>query len=168
LAATARTAASGKADTEAVANVTLALITGRSRHPGLDPGPAFLLLNAHGETPTVYLLATGSHGTFYTGVTSKLVGRIWQHRTETTEGFTAVYGIKRLVWFEVHDTMHAAITRQKQIKRWARAWKYDLVNAFQSNLAGSCRGPWLRTITARRKACKPPGQARADVDKNEG
>ena len=81
------------------------------------------------KLPCVYLLAAGSHSTFYTGVTSDLVKRVWQHRTEAIKGFTAKYGIKRLVWFEMHDTMHAAITREKQIKRWARAWKYDLVNA---------------------------------------
>ena len=79
--------------------------------------------------PCVYLLAKASHSTFYTGVTSDLLARIWQHRTETTKGFTARYGIKRLVWFEAHDTMEAAIRREKQIKRWARQWKYDLVNA---------------------------------------
>ena len=79
--------------------------------------------------PCVYLLAKASHSTFYTGVTSDLLARIWQHRTEATKGFTARYGIKRLVWFEAHDTMEAAIRREKQIKRWARQWKYDLVNA---------------------------------------
>ncbi len=79
--------------------------------------------------PCVYLLAKASHSTFYTGVTIDLLARIWQHRTEATKGFTARYGIKRLVWFEAHDTMEAAIRREKQIKRWARQWKYDLVNA---------------------------------------
>ena len=83
--------------------------------------------------PTVYLLAAASHSTFYTGVTSDLIARLWQHRTEQTKGFTARYGIKRLVWFEVHDTMPTAITREKQIKRWARSWKYDLVNAANPN-----------------------------------
>ena len=81
------------------------------------------------KQPCVYLLAAGSHSTFYTGVTSNLAGRVWQHRCGGIAGFTARYGIKRLVWFEMHETMHAAITREKQIKRWARAWKYDLVNA---------------------------------------
>jgi len=79
--------------------------------------------------PCVYLLAKASHSTFYTGVTSNLVGRVWQHRTEEARGFTARYGIKRLVWYEVHETMEAAIRREKQIKRWVRPWKYALVNA---------------------------------------
>jgi putative endonuclease len=79
--------------------------------------------------PCVYILAKGSHSTFYTGATSDLIKRIWQHRNEYFEGFTAEYEIKRLVWFEKHATMAAAITREKQIKRWKRAWKYDLINA---------------------------------------
>ena len=78
--------------------------------------------------PCTYLLARASHSTFYTGVTTDLVGRVWQHRTEATKGFTARYGIKRLVWFELHETMESAIRREKQIKRWRRQWKYDLVN----------------------------------------
>ena len=79
--------------------------------------------------PCVYLLASSSHGTFYTGVTSDLVKRIHQHRTEAFGGYTAEYGIKRLVWFERHETMDTAIRREKQIKRWLREWKYDLVNS---------------------------------------
>ena len=77
--------------------------------------------------PCVYLLARASHSTFYTGVTSNLLQRIHQHRTGATGGFTAKYGIKRLVWFEAHETMDAAIHREKQIKRWLRQYKYDLV-----------------------------------------
>lgn len=78
--------------------------------------------------PCVYLLAKASHSTFYTGVTSDLLRRIWEHRTEATKGFTARYGIKRTVWLEMHTTMEAAILREKRIKRWHRQWKYDLVN----------------------------------------
>ena len=69
------------------------------------------------------------HGTLYTGVTSQLVGRVWQHREEVTGGFTKRYGIKRLVWFEVHGTMESAIRREKSIKRWHRKWKIELVEA---------------------------------------
>jgi putative endonuclease len=78
--------------------------------------------------PCVYLLSRSSHGTFYIGVTSNLVQRIYQHRTEMLGGYTAKYGIKRLVWFERHEDMEAAIRREKQIKRWLREWKYALVN----------------------------------------
>ena len=81
------------------------------------------------KEPCVYLLARSSHGTFYTGVTSNLLQRIYQHRAEAFDGYTAEYGIKRLVWFERHELMETAIRREKQIKRWLRKWKYDLVNA---------------------------------------
>jgi len=79
--------------------------------------------------PCVYILARSSHGTLCTGVTSNLVRRIYQHCEGTFDGFTKDYGIKRLVWFEQHDTMDAAILREKRIKRWLRAWKYELVGA---------------------------------------
>ncbi|HXG80195.1 MAG TPA: GIY-YIG nuclease family protein [Sphingomicrobium sp.] len=79
--------------------------------------------------PCVYLLASGFHGTLYTGVTSNLPGRTWQHREEVTGGFTKRYGVKRLVWFEVHETMDGAIRREKQIKRWHRQWKIELIEA---------------------------------------
>jgi putative endonuclease len=69
-----------------------------------------------------------SHSTLYTGVTSNLPGRIYQHREGLAEGFTKRYGIKRLVWFEPHETMEQTILREKRIKRWPRAWKYDLIH----------------------------------------
>jgi putative endonuclease len=77
--------------------------------------------------PCVHLLASGFHGTLYTGVTSDLLGRVWQHREEVTGGFTKRYGVKRLVWFEVHETMESAFRREKSIKRWQRSWKIELV-----------------------------------------
>jgi putative endonuclease len=77
--------------------------------------------------PCVYLLARASHSTLYTGVTSDLLGRLHQHREGLGDGFTERYGIKRLVWFEAHETMETAIVREKRIKRWPRAWKYELI-----------------------------------------
>ena len=77
--------------------------------------------------PAVYILATSFHGTLYVGVTSNLLGRKYQHREGVTKGHTTRYGIKRLVWFEVHETMEAAIVREKSIKRWLREWKYSLI-----------------------------------------
>ncbi len=77
--------------------------------------------------PCVYLLTSGFHGTLYTGVTSQLVGRTYQHREGITGGFTTRYGLKRLVWFEVHERMESAILREKQLKRWRRAWKIELI-----------------------------------------
>jgi putative endonuclease len=80
------------------------------------------------KVPCVYILAKASHSPLYTGVTSDRPGRIWQHREGLVQSFTQRYGIKRLVWFECHDTMEAAILREKRIKRWPRAWKYDLIH----------------------------------------
>lgn len=72
-------------------------------------------------------MASGHYGTLYTGVTSHLIGRVIQHRDEVFDGFTAKHGVKRLVWFEIADTMEAAITAEKRIKRWQRDWKIALI-----------------------------------------
>jgi putative endonuclease len=77
--------------------------------------------------PCVYILASKRHGTLYTGVTSDLLARLYQHREGETGGFTSRYGVHRLVWFEMADTMEAAITREKQIKKWNRDWKLRLI-----------------------------------------
>ncbi|MBT2189176.1 GIY-YIG nuclease family protein [Sphingobium nicotianae] len=77
--------------------------------------------------PFVYLLASRRNGTLYVGVTSNLLQRVAQHRDETFGGFTAAHDIKMLVWFEQHGTMEHAIVREKQIKKWRRAWKLDLI-----------------------------------------
>ena len=75
----------------------------------------------------VYLLASQRNGTLYTGVTSDLVKRVWEHREGVVEGFTSKYGVKHLVWFEVHDNAISAITREKQLKKWNREWKINLI-----------------------------------------
>ncbi len=75
----------------------------------------------------VYLLATKPNGTLYVGVTNDLVRRIYEHKEGLAEGFTKKYGVKMLVYFERHETPQAAITREKQIKKWKRAWKADLI-----------------------------------------
>jgi putative endonuclease len=75
----------------------------------------------------VYLLASKPYGTLYAGVTSDIAKRIWEHKNKVVPGFTARYGVGTLVWFEVHDTMEAAIRREKQIKEWKRAWKISLI-----------------------------------------
>jgi putative endonuclease len=80
-------------------------------------------------SPTAYLLASRRNGTLYTGVTSNLVGRIHQHREGRVSGFSRDYGVKLLVWFEQHATMESAITREKRIKKWNRAWKLELIEA---------------------------------------
>ena len=77
--------------------------------------------------PCVYILASKRHGTIYIGVTSNLPARLWQHRTGATPGFTTRHGVYRLVFFEVHETMDGAITREKQLKAWKRDWKIALI-----------------------------------------
>ena len=77
--------------------------------------------------PCVYMLASGYNARLYVGVTSNLVGRVMQHRNGTFDGFTKRYGIARLVFFEVADTMEAAIAREKQLKKWRREWKRNLI-----------------------------------------
>ena len=73
------------------------------------------------KQPCVYLLASKRNGTLYAGVTSDLIQRIWQYKNDLVEGFTKRYGVHTLVWYEVCDTMEAAITREKAIKEWKRA-----------------------------------------------
>jgi putative endonuclease len=75
----------------------------------------------------VYLLASKRNGTLYVGVTSDLVQRVWQHKNDLTEGFTKRYGVHTLVWYEECGTMEAAISREKAIKEWKRAWKIRLI-----------------------------------------
>ncbi|MFQ5659953.1 MAG: GIY-YIG nuclease family protein [Gammaproteobacteria bacterium] len=66
----------------------------------------------------------------YIGVTSDLVKRIWEHKTNVVEGFTKKYGVHTLVWYEAHDTMDAAIQREKALKKWRRQWKMELIESF--------------------------------------
>jgi putative endonuclease len=73
--------------------------------------------------PCVYLLASERNGTLYTGVTSDLLKRVWEHKNNVVEGFTNKYGVHTLVWYELHETMESAIQREKTIKNWQRAWK---------------------------------------------
>ena len=75
----------------------------------------------------VYLLASKRNGTLYIGVTSNLVQRTWQHKEGQVEGFSKKYGVKNLVYFEVHETAESALTREKQMKKWERVWKIKLI-----------------------------------------
>jgi putative endonuclease len=75
----------------------------------------------------VYLLASKKHGTLYLGVTNDLVRRVYEHRTKAVEGFTKRYAVDKLVWFEIHDNVEAAITREKELKKWRRDWKIRLI-----------------------------------------
>ncbi len=75
----------------------------------------------------VYILASGLNGTLYVGVTSDLIKRVWQHKKNLVEGFTKTYDVKNLVWYEIHEDVTAAITREKHIKKWDRSWKIRLI-----------------------------------------
>ena|SRR5574338_1720629 len=77
--------------------------------------------------PCVYILASRRHGTLYIGVTSDPIGRLWQHRNKVGRGFTSRYRVTRLVYFEMAETMDAAIAREKQLKAWKRDWKIALI-----------------------------------------
>ena len=79
------------------------------------------------KQPAVYILASACRGTLYVGVTSNLTSRVWQHKQGRVEGFTQQYAVHKLVYFELHDEMYSAITREKQLKRWKRLWKIRLI-----------------------------------------
>ena len=101
--------------------------------------------------PCVYILASRRHGTLYIGVTSNLLARIVQHREGLIPGFTQRYGVRQLVWYEMHDTMDAAILREKRMKEWRRAWKIELIEARNEqwdDLAIGLGPPRLATASA--------------------
>ncbi|WP_420474564.1 GIY-YIG nuclease family protein [Noviherbaspirillum sp. ST9] len=79
------------------------------------------------KTFCVYMLASERYGTLYLGVTSNLIKRVWEHREGVVDGFTKEHGVKHLVWYEMHADAIAAITREKQIKKWNREWKINLI-----------------------------------------
>ena len=85
------------------------------------------MTTSRSKSPAVYILASKRNGTLYTGVTSDLVRRVWQHRNDVVEGFSRRHGTHMLVYFESHDTMESAITREKHLKAWRRAWKLALI-----------------------------------------
>jgi putative endonuclease len=92
---------------------------------GLDPRTHLRL--KRGVAYYVYMLASRHHGTLYIGVTNDLVRRVHEHRCHAVPGFTRRYHVERLVWFEPHDDIGAAIRREKSLKRWLRAWKVALI-----------------------------------------
>ena len=79
------------------------------------------------KQPCVYILASQRNGTLYIGVTSNLIKRIWEHKNNTVAGFSEQYDVHALVYYELHGDMEAAITREKQLKTWQRAWKIRLI-----------------------------------------
>jgi putative endonuclease len=83
--------------------------------------------------PCVYMLASKRNGTLYTGVTSNLLKRVWEHKNNLVESYTSKYGVHTLVWYELHDTMESAIQREKAIKNWKRIWKLEVIEKLNSN-----------------------------------
>ena len=77
--------------------------------------------------PCVYMLASKRNGTIYVGVTNDIGRRIWEHKNNVIDGFTKKYSIHLLVYYELHHTMPDAILREKQIEKWNRAWKIELI-----------------------------------------
>ena len=75
----------------------------------------------------VYILASRKHGTLYVGVTRDLIGRVYQHKNKVVAGFTRRHSIGLLVWFECYDDPLTAIAREKEIKKWRREWKINLI-----------------------------------------
>lgn len=95
------------------------------------------------KQPCVYIMASKPRGTLYTGVTSDLIRRVWQHREGLIDGFTKRYDVKMLVWYEEHETMPQAIAREKAIKNWRRDWKIRLIeemNRYWADLYGKIIG----------------------------
>ena len=84
------------------------------------------------KKPYIYILASKRNGTLYTGVTSDLPRRIYEHKNDLADGFSSRYEVKILVYAEAHDTMESAIRREKCIKKWRRSWKIELIESANS------------------------------------
>jgi putative endonuclease len=100
------------------------------RHTGEGRYPAILIMI---KQPAVYILANERNGTFYIGVTSDLVKRIWDHKNNLVKGFTKRYNVHNIVWYELHENMNSAIEREKQMKEWKREWKIRLIEESNPN-----------------------------------
>ena len=79
------------------------------------------------KSPCVYIMASKRNGTLYIGVTSDVVRRAWEYKSDAIDGFTKKYGVHLLVYYEMHASMPDAILREKRMKRWNRAWKIELI-----------------------------------------
>jgi putative endonuclease len=79
------------------------------------------------------MLANKRNGTLYVDVTSDLVRRIWEHKNNLVEGFTKRYGVHQLVWCELHESVESGIEREKQLKKWKRKWKLELIETSNPN-----------------------------------
>jgi putative endonuclease len=93
------------------------------------PWPVSPRIGALEKQPCVYILASGRNGTLYIGVTSDLEGRMSIHVQDLLSGFAATHRVHHLVYYEMHETMEAAITREKRLKKWNRVWKLRLIES---------------------------------------
>ena len=109
----------------------------------------------YGVSAWVYIMASRRNGTIYTGVTSDLQGRVWEHKNDATPGFTSRYGCKTLVWYEHHDGIERAIQREKSIKRYRRTWKLRLIEQRNPNWDDLFEVCYEREHHVR-PACPPP------------
>jgi putative endonuclease len=117
------------------------------------------------KTFVVYMLASKPNGTLYIGVTSNLVARLWQHRHHVAPGFTERYDVIRLVWCEVHAGAESAIRREKQLKKWRRAWKVQLLseaNPDWTDLAPQILAEWGGGTVAGGGTVEQDGTAKED------
>ena len=115
------------------------------------------------KEPCVYILASKRKGTLYIGVTSNLLARLYQHRTGAIPGFTSRYGVYNLVWFEACDTMEVAISREKQLKRWHRPWKINLIEEHNPDWHDLAPSLGLEPLTASPKQIRHAGAGNATV-----
>ncbi|HEX4862298.1 MAG TPA: GIY-YIG nuclease family protein [Rhizomicrobium sp.] len=104
-------------------------------------GGSMVAGDAYNTFIAVYMIANRRHGTIYIVVTSQLPKRIWEHREGLAPGFTKKYGLTRLVWFEPHESMVAAIQRETSLKRYERGWKINLIE--RENTYWIDLYPWL-------------------------
>ncbi|MDQ4421351.1 GIY-YIG nuclease family protein [Sphingobium sp. DEHP117] len=103
------------------------------------------------KQPCVYILASKPYGTLYIGVTSDLVTRLYQHRSHAVPGFTNRYSVHLLVRYEMFGAMESAILREKQLKRWHRQWKINLIESDNPHWADLA--PSLGLAPLRRDGC---------------
>jgi putative endonuclease len=85
------------------------------------------------KQPAIYILASKRNGTLYIGVTSDLKKRAWEHKNDQVDGFSKKYAVHHLVYYQLHENMVSAITREKQMKKWNRAWKLEMIEKQNSD-----------------------------------